>query len=220
MSLRRDFLPESPLADSTLYGILIGNAFTLSAAIVQHWSAGPLLWIYWAQSVVIGVLNVVRMLRLREFSTDGFTSGGVQPPPTRQTKVRTAVFFALHFGFFHFVYLVFLVSSPIGGGLPRGQALTVGVSIATFALAHGYSLWRNEGRDFRDKKPNIGTLMFYPYLRIIPMHLTIIFGSMVLQGALPLFILLKTAADAGMHAIERAIFQRSEPLAPVEAARG
>jgi hypothetical protein len=52
--------------------------------------------------------------------------------------------------------------------------------------------------------------MFYPYLRIIPMHFTIIFGSMLPQGMLPLFVLLKTGADAGMHLVEHWLFRRGE----------
>ena len=82
------------------------------------------------------------------------------------------------------------------------------MSVAAFAVAHGYSLWWNAGRDFRDHKPNLGAIMFYPYLRILPMHLTIILGSAVSSAALPLFIALKTAADCGMHLVERTLFQR------------
>jgi len=50
--------------------------------------------------------------------------------------------------------------------------------------------------------------MFFPYIRIVPMHLTIIFaGNAIEQGStitglMVLFLLLKTAADAIMHWIE------------------
>jgi hypothetical protein len=43
------------------------------------------------------------------------------------------------------------------------------------------------------------------------MHLTIILGSAFPLGALPLFILLKTGSDVGLHIIERKLF-----MAPVE----
>jgi len=58
-----------------------------------------------------------------------------------------------------------------------------------------------------NRVPNIGTMMFFPYLRIIPMHLTIIFGSDYAKGssgALILFLVLKTIADLIMHMIEHA----------------
>lgn len=50
--------------------------------------------------------------------------------------------------------------------------------------------------------------MFYPYLRIIPMHLTIIFGHAMDQSAMVLFMILKTLADAGMHMIEHHLFRK------------
>jgi hypothetical protein len=61
-------------------------------------------------------------------------------------------------------------------------------------------------------RPNIGTLMFMPYLRILPMHLSIILGA-VLGGstAVLFFLALKTAADAGMHVIEHALLAGRTP---------
>lgn len=56
----------------------------------------------------------------------------------------------------------------------------------------------------------LGTLMFYPYLRIIPMHLTIIFGSMMGEGKVVLFMILKTVSDAAMHMVEHALFRKPE----------
>jgi hypothetical protein len=50
--------------------------------------------------------------------------------------------------------------------------------------------------------------MFYPYVRIIPMHIMIVLGSRFLGDntlALVMFLLLKTAADVAMHIIEHAM---------------
>ena len=47
--------------------------------------------------------------------------------------------------------------------------------------------------------------MFFPYLRILPMHLTIIVGGAIGSagtGALLFFLVLKTIADVIMHRIE------------------
>jgi hypothetical protein len=220
MSAPRWFDSGSPLGDRSLHGILLGNLVTLAAGLANDWSAAPLLWIYWGQSVVIGIANVVRMLRLDQFSTEGFTSGGRRVPETKSGKIQTAVFFAVHYGFFHLGYFVFLAAGAVGGKLGPNDWLGVGVSVFAFALAHGYSLWWNESRDFKDRKPNLGTLMFYPYLRIIPMHLTIIIGSSATSMALPLFIGLKTLSDCGMHLVEHAIFRRGSAPAVHGARQG
>ena len=56
------------------------------------------------------------------------------------------------------------------------------------------------------KKPNLGTLMFYPYLRILPMHLLIAAGHLLGGSQLAGFIVLKTLADVGMQAVEDRLF--------------
>lgn len=76
-----------------------------------------------------------------------------------------------------------------------------------FFINHLFSYFYNRPKD--TKKQNIGSLMFYPYARIIPMHLTIIFGSSF-GGALPLFLVLKTFADAIMHVVEHNVLRKGE----------
>ena len=59
-------------------------------------------------------------------------------------------------------------------------------------------------------RPNIGGVMFLPYLRIVPMHLTIIVGiGAGYTGGVVLFGALKTLADALMHWIEYRITVRT-----------
>jgi 1,4-dihydroxy-2-naphthoate octaprenyltransferase len=198
-------LPREPFFSGPLAGILTGNAITFAGAVFQHWPALPVLIIYWGQSVIIGIANVIRMLELRDFSTDGFTSNGRQIPATRAGQVSTARFFAFHYGAFHAAYALFLFRGGLGH-LPEGMGSMIAANIALFAGSHIWHVLRSSGQDFR-RKPNLGTLMFYPYLRILPMHLAIILGSAFPLGALPFFILLKTGADLGMHEVERRMFQ-------------
>ena len=59
-------------------------------------------------------------------------------------------------------------------------------------------------------RPNIGGVMFLPYLRIVPMHLALIIGlSAGYAGGMLLFATLKTLADALMHWIEYRITVRT-----------
>lgn len=51
------------------------------------------------------------MMKLKKFSSVGLTSNGRPVPENKKGKRSTAFFFAVHFGFFHLGYLVF-----IGGG--------------------------------------------------------------------------------------------------------
>ena len=198
-------LPREPFLSGPVAGILMGNAVTLLGAVFQHWPALPIMLIYWGQSVAIGVATLIRMMRLKEFSTDGFTSGGRPVPATRAGQVSTATFFAFHYGCFHLGYALFLFR---GGSIHplEGMGAMVAGNIALFAGSHIWHAMAQSGDGYRGK-PNLGTLMFYPYLRIVPMHLAIIVGSALPLGALPVFILLKTGADLGMHVVERRMLQ-------------
>ena len=52
------------------------------------------------------------------------------------------------------------------------------------------------------KKRSIIGMMFWPYARIVPTHLFILFGAEFGSVSFVLFIILKTIADIFMHATE------------------
>ncbi len=202
--------PAESLNDASLWGIVAGNMLTMAFAIVQQWPVSEIMWIYWWQSVFIGVANFWRIWNLTEFSTEGMTMNDRPVPETPAGAQSTAIFFAIHYGFFHLVYMGFLFSMSKMIDMPPPTLIDnilTAFAVAGFVASHLFSLRYNAARDFKSKKPNLGSLMFYPYLRIVPMHLTIIFGGA--PGALNLimFIGLKTLADAGMHVIEHHIFR-------------
>ena len=121
-----------------------------------------------------------------------------------------ATFFALHYGIFHFVYFMFLWQQQPLNVLSLNEAILMMLGLSAFVGSHSFSYMHNLRADFRQKKPNLGTLMFYPYLRIIPMHLAIIFGGAIEGMGLIIFMGLKTLADAGTHMIEHYLFQKPE----------
>lgn len=186
---------------STL-ALLASNALTLALALIFDWETGWLVWPYWIQSVVIGWYARKRMLALRDFTTEGFTSGGQRVSEDESGKRSTASFFSLHYGFFHAVYFVFLcVHHTVAN--PRDIALLAlcGLSFVysqqqTYAVQHTADV---EG------KPSLGALMFLPYLRVIPMHLIILASAALGSGLLMTlcFTVLKTASDLTMDYADR-----------------
>jgi hypothetical protein len=191
-------------------GLVTANLAALFTALWFGWPPSALLWPYLLQSLVIGGFAVRRMLTAPRICTEGLKSNGQQVPATRAGRVSTATFFTIHYGLFHLVYAGFVAGS---GGWPAGMDLWATLAlVATFAWGHANSYRRNRGVE--DEVPvNLGTLMFLPYLRVIPMHLTIMFGGVVLGGggawALVLFTALKTASDVAMHYAEHAILRRA-----------
>jgi hypothetical protein len=200
---------EAPRHSSAVAGIVTANAVTLGLALLLDWPVGTLLWPYWLQSVVIGYYARKRILALTRFSTEGFMINDREVDPTPETKRSTATFFVIHYGFFHFGYAVFLtVLVP-----PKLMDLPfIGVALVAFILSHQRSFRENVARDLAGC-PNIGTLMFLPYARVVPMHLVIIAGAGFVGGTSRLvlvgFALLKTGADLLMHHVEHRVLARS-----------
>lgn len=189
--------------------LLIANAVTLAMALIFQWPLSLLLWPYWIQSVVIGYFSGKRLLALQRFSTEDVLVNDQPVEPTEATKHSAVLFFVLHYGFFHLGYAFFIATRAD----ELGPWDWIGITIAAlgFAWNHRFSYQQNIAADAAGM-PNIGTLMFLPYLRILPMHATILAGG-VLTGsfsvlAVVAFCLLKTGADVAMHLIEHKLLQR------------
>lgn len=206
-----DISPENRLADLSLWGLIAGNVFSIIMAAIQGWDIGQIIWVYWMQSVIIGIINYIRIRSLKEFSTKGLKINGKSVEPTVQTRNSTAIFFMIHYGMFHLFYALFLSVGLLQSPIDMSEFPFILLCAICFLGSHGYSFAHNVKRDFKQKKPNIGTIMFYPYLRIIPMHIAIICGaSMGVGWTLYLFLVLKTLADAGMHMVEHHLFQKPD----------
>ena len=191
---------EKPEASATT-GLLISNALTLVMALILKWPLAFVLWPYWIQSVIIGWYARKRMLALKKFSTEGFTSNDQPVPENEKGKRSTASFFVLHYGFFHFGYLVFLLD------MAKLDSVQDAFWILVCGLSYTFARRKTSRQQIASDalgKPNLGTLMFLPYLRILPMHLTIIFG--MIGGStfsILFFMTLKTVADVLLDKLDR-----------------
>ncbi len=140
------------------------------------------------------------MMDLKTFSTDGLEiNSRPVAGPSKGVKRFVVGFFIFHYGFFHLIYLIFLKNLTAQN--PEQTAVLIGSAI--FFVNHWLSYRSNREQD-ETKKQNIGAMMFYPYARIIPMHLFILFGGFLVGGTFSLifFLLLKTVADVCMHLYE------------------
>jgi uncharacterized protein DUF6498 len=176
--------------------LLFTNLLTIVVAYWQQWDINEVMWIYWAQSMLIGTFFFFKIWNLKNYSTQGFKINNRAVAATDITKIKTSIFFLIHYNIFHLAYFGFLAQN----GLPK-NLITFSILIISFAINHWQSYKINKKADVT-KVENIGTIMFLPYLRIFPMHLTIIFGSLFSNISIIIFMLLKTGADLGMHFYE------------------
>ncbi|MFH1679820.1 MAG: DUF6498-containing protein [Candidatus Eisenbacteria bacterium] len=196
----RPSLAEAIAGDRSVVPLVGANLLTLVLAVAGGWPLASLMGIYWAQSVMIGFFNVFKILDLRNFTTSGLMQGGRPVPATRASQISTAAFFAVHYGFFHLVYFI-----VVGGQMGRAGVMdrTFALCVVAFFANHLYSYLHNREGD-RERRQNLGTVMFFPYARILPMHLMIVTGVFLVKGpaGIAVFLLLKTAADVLMHGAE------------------
>lgn len=171
---RVDFTKLSTLS------LVFSNLLVIIFAVVDKLSAIDILWIYWFQSVIIGIFNFIKIISLKEFSVEGFKRGNKQLLPTKETKISTAIFFLFHYGFFHLIYAVFLSSFSIFGYFSKSE-FEMSYFLFSTAMFFISSLieFNSSKKEKAGELPNIGKLMFAPYSRIIPMHLTIILGGFI-----------------------------------------
>ena len=185
--------------NASFISLLISNVAVIVLSMIEKWDVATVLWVYWMQSVIIGFFQFVRIVSLKKFSTEKFTVNNQPVLPTVQTKKTVAVFFAFHYGFFHFIYAILLFNFFKSSETVDFLNLLYGGLI--FLLNHFFSFWYYKIIDKRQIQ-NIGRLMFLPYIRIVPMHMIVIFGMFLGQSALLIFLALKTIADLFLHTVK------------------
>ncbi len=180
--------------DPEFWFLLLMNGYLMYYYVQNPSEFNTIVWIYWLQSVLIGVFNFFDLLRIK--NPDQSSLKFNNKPITKATMAGAAWFFLFHYGFFHLVYAVFLLSS--NGTMINYSLLLIAAGIF---LTEGILLQMRKNPTTESKKVNVGKIFILPYLRTIPMHLMILMPSFFGLATSMIFLLLKTIADIGMHLI-------------------
>lgn len=201
------------LKNKTTISLIIANLVNIFLAIILGWGLGTIMAIYWVQSIIIGIFTFAKLSSIPleayqkaiENGEIKLTVNGREITDPAEFKRKDPLFFLVHYGFFHICYLVFIISN-VGNW---GTLLPAIIPGTMFAFNHYYSFLQNRKGDMPQMiRP--GNVFLRPYLRIIPMHLTILVGGNLIgfsptgrnTFALVIFMLLKTVADVFMHELE------------------
>ena len=153
-----------------------------------------LVWLFWAQSVLIGLFNFFDMLTLQKVDVDIFTIND-HPASPKEAKGCLSFFFLVHYGGFHLGYLIFLFIdfkfTNIDFSVMKMALLGLLLS-SIIQFVQNKTVYRNIPR-------SISKMFFMPYLRVVPMHLTIMLPKFFdLQPGLT-FLVLKMVFDIIGH---------------------
>jgi hypothetical protein len=186
--------------------LVVANLLPLVGVVFFGWSVFELVALYWFENVVIGALNVLKMLLVKP-------EGGVP----MVAKMATAAFFTFHYGMFCLVHGVFVATllGPKGldGGPGSNPISMVGNLVADgggwmvvgLLASHAFSFVSHYLIRGGRRRTDLARLMAAPYGRIVVLHIAILFGAFVITAMgepiamLVLLVAGKIALDAKLH---------------------
>ncbi len=210
----REARASAPLAIAAL---VAANLVPLAGVLLLGWSTFDLMLLYWVENGIVGLYALLKVLLAR---------GGERGVAGALGRLGIGGLFALHFGAFWSVHGLLVVTlfgddrgnafvslweGPFGfffGGWVIAGATLQGALLGSalgLLASHGVSFVANvlvRGEDL-DLEPR--ALMTKPYGRVVVLHLTLLFGAVLVLGlrepvvGLTLFVLLKTTVDLSAH---------------------
>jgi len=200
--------------------LLLANLVPLYGVFALGWEVFPIMLLFWSENVIIGALNVFKML-LAEPGNRAKWVG----------KILVIPFFCFHYGMFTFVHGVF-VAGFFGGQFRQGAPFPnenlfwqmvvekrLGWALLGLALSHIFSFaWNYVGRG-EYRTASLQMLMSQPYGRVVVMHLTVLGGGFLMTAlqspaaGLAVLVALKTGFDLRAHLQEREKFLKTSPTA-------
>ncbi|MBT8086830.1 MAG: hypothetical protein KJO46_02290 [Gammaproteobacteria bacterium] len=188
--------------------LVLANLMPLAGVLLFDWQVFDILMLYWAENVVIGVVNVMRMGVCR-----------------RGWSLFLMAFFAVHYGFFcygHLMAVTGIFSEAVGTatawqyffglGLAEAWRSPLWLGIGGIAASHLISFFSNFIAGGEYLRTTANALMQRPYGRIFVLHIAIIVGAALIEWlGSPLMMLVvliaaKIALDLKLHLAERKKF--------------
>lgn len=206
---------HTPRQYSSVVVLILMNLIPAYGVIFEGWSAFDIVFIYVAETIVIGLLNIFKMAFA---STIDSGSKPKSPIILLALKFFMIPFFIFHYFFFVFVQNIFLFVFLKGHdienllGIPQSfwevlmaNNFEIGISVASIFGSHLYSFLFNYMGNKEYEKIGLPILMFQPYIRIFIQQFVVIVGIilMTIFNTPTVFVLilvfLKIAVDATMH---------------------
>lgn len=212
--------------------LILANLVPLGGVFFLDWRVFDVMMLYWAENVVIGAVNVLRMITCK----DGIVSRRLEQQAAADlTETQKATisrvsggakfflipFFIVHYGMFCFGHLS-AITAIFGdkSGADVTSALRVSeywdsalwLGVIAILISHLVSFFLNFIGGGEYKRTSLSQLMRRPYGRIIALHIAVIVGAALITWlGSPVYMLIvligvKIAIDLRMHADERQKF--------------
>ena len=221
--------PPAPSRDGrwpvpSVVALVLANLPPLYGVLFLDWAVFPVVFLFWLENVIVGVLNVARMLVARP--DDG---------ASWIFKVIMIPFFVVHYGMFTLVHGMFVIAL-FGGrrvganGFPTPAFVASLISeyhlwwaVLALAASHTFSFLANYLGRGEYRTVTLQALMSRPYGRVVVLHLAIIGGGFLLVSlgspvaGVALLVALKIGLDIHAHAREHRPMRASPGITVPEA---
>lgn len=190
-------------SDTSVRSLIFCNLIIIIWAVAQKWPLANMIWVYWIQSIGIGFWTIVNILAMSQYRMQDFLLGERVFPPILFKKFLAILFFSFIYGIFHRAYAGILI-----GITERGYEIPILIAGGVFFCNQFYSFVYKKERYYKEKKPQISDPILFAFMRIIPIHITMM-GAAFLSGvsklefsgrfSIALFLIFKTLVDTGMY---------------------
>jgi hypothetical protein len=190
--------------------LVAANLVPLVGAVFFGWDVFPVVFVFWAENVILGAFNVLKMI-----------TASVRGGADLGARFFLVPFFCFHYGMFCLVHGIFVVAlfgrglieahGPPGPGLFLDALSRQGLwwAVVGLAVSHGVSFVANYLLGGERDRVTLDRLMIQPYGRIVVLHLAILGGGFLIMAlgspwyGLALLVLLKIGLDVRAHLAER-----------------
>lgn len=201
--------------DSSAISLILSNLVVMALAVFFNWSIATILWIYWLQSIIIGIFIIIKVLfGPATMFFRGKTPGQGLLRASRE-PIYIAGFVALFLGVTQFFYAMLILT--LFGQLEGNEINEVILGGAIFFITHLFSFLKNYVFEKNAIGEKIDKVFFLPFFeRVISLFLVVMLGALIVEfaqglpfasllpierGILVAFMLFKTATDVMGHVV-------------------
>jgi hypothetical protein len=163
--------------------LVISNLIVVIYGIIQKWNFSDYFLTFIIQSFIISFFFFFKMIFYKNLYYKDFSKNGKKTRVNLIGRVISSIFVLLIFGFFNFIYLVFISPLLLMSDMISLDSLSIPlIQILIFFGNHLFSFIYNFRRDSNDEKDYLN-LVYLLILRIVPIHISIIlWGGLILIG--------------------------------------
>jgi len=162
----KNLLKNNHASKSAIFSLILVNLLSIVFAVYEHWQLGEVVLFFWAQNIIIGIFAVYKLLTFKNILFSDKSS----------KKLEVFAFSFLFFSF-NLIYLFFFNDFIDFGSVFVSILLPLGI----FLIHHIISLLKNRKED-STKLLNIKEFASLTFIRILPLHIFLIFGAPLAIG--------------------------------------